>query len=45
MGKFFVKLGLWIQALWCKFQCKWNKLVSKLMFSVQKCPNKNCTCK
>ena len=27
MGKAFVKLGLWMQRVWCKFQCKWNSLV------------------
>jgi hypothetical protein len=45
MGKFLVKLGLKIQALWCKFQCKWNWLVSKIMFDTDSCPNKICTCK
>ncbi len=45
MGKAFVKLGLWIQSIWCKFQCTWNWFVSKLMFSVDSCPNKLCTCK
>lgn len=45
MGKFLVKLGLKIQALWSKFQCKWNWLVSKIMFNTDSCPNKLCTCK
>ena len=45
MGKLFVKVGLWMQSIWCKFQCKWNWLISKLMFSVDSCPNKLCTCK
>jgi hypothetical protein len=45
MGKLFVKMGLWMQEFWCKFQCKWNWIVSKLMFSVSSCPNKLCTCK
>lgn len=45
MGKLFVKLGLWIQSVWCKFQCKWNWVVSKLFFKVDTCPNKLCTCK
>lgn len=45
MGKLFVKIGLWMQSVWCKFQCWWNWLVSKLMFSVDYCPNKLCTCK
>lgn len=46
MGKLLVKWGLWIQAQWKKFQCKWNSLVAKLMFSVDSdCPNKICTCK
>jgi len=45
MGKLFVKIGLWMQGVWCKFQCKWNWLVSKLLFDVEACPNKLCTCK
>ncbi len=45
MGKFFIKLGLWIQDMWCKFQCKWNWMIAKLLFDVSACPNKNCTCK
>lgn len=45
MGKFLEKLGLKIQNLWCKFQCFWNWLVSKLLFSVSDCPNKLCSCK
>ncbi len=45
MGKLFVKMGLWMQSVWCKFQCKWNWLIYKLMFSVDSCPNKLCTCK
>lgn len=45
MGKLFVKIGLWMQEVWCKFQCQWNWIISKLMFSVSACPNKLCTCK
>ena len=45
MGKLLVKIGLWMQSVWCKFQCGWNWIVSKLMFSVASCPNKLCTCK
>jgi len=45
MGKLLEKLGLKIQAGWCKFQCWWNWLVSKLLFNVAACPNKTCTCK
>jgi len=45
MGKLFVKIGLWMQKVWCKFQCNWNWLVSKLLFNVASCPNKLCTCK
>jgi len=26
MGKFLVKLGLKIQALWCLFECWWNSI-------------------
>ena len=45
MGRLLVKVGLWMQAMWCKFQCAWNYGVSKLLFSVNSCPNKLCTCK
>lgn len=45
MGKALVKLGLWIQNTWIKTQCKWNWLISKLMFNVASCPNKLCKCK
>ena len=46
MGKALVKLGLWIQGLWCKFQCAWNYAIMSLTFKViDKCPNKLCTCK
>lgn len=45
MGKLLVKLGLWIQGVWAKFQCSWNKLLSRLMFKVIQCPDKLCTCK
>ena len=46
MGKLFVRLGLWMQSVWCKFQCEWNWIVAKAMFNVQDdCPNKLCTCK
>ena len=46
MGKALVKLGLWIQGLWCKFH--WTMLWSMLAISfknIDKCPNKLCTCK
>jgi len=26
MGRLLVKLGLWMQGIWCKFQCGWNWL-------------------
>ena len=45
MGKLFVKIGIWIQSVWCKFQCWWNALLMKLMFEVDSCPNKLCKCK
>ncbi len=46
MGKALVKLGLWIQGLWCKFQCKWNSCMLAISFkNIDKCPNKLCTCK
>jgi hypothetical protein len=45
MGKFLVKLGLWIQRIWCKFQCKWNSFMLSLSFkNIDKCPNKLCAC-
>jgi len=44
MGKVLIKLGVLIQSIWINFQCKWNWIVSKLMFSVVSCPNKLCTC-
>lgn len=46
MGKLVVRLGMWMQSVWKKFQCKWNWLVSKIMFKVEaSCPHKLCTCK
>lgn len=45
MGKLFVRLGIWMQNVWCKFQCKWNWLISKLIFSVDNCPVSQCLCK
>jgi hypothetical protein len=45
MGKLLEKLGLKMQEGWKKFQCFWNCIVSKLMFNVESCPNKLCTCK
>jgi len=45
MGKLFVKIGLWMQKVWCQFQCKWNWCVSKLMFDISKCKVEGCKCK
>jgi hypothetical protein len=45
MGKLFVRLGIWMQNVWCKFQCKWNWLISKLIFKVDQCPASQCVCK
>jgi hypothetical protein len=45
MGKLLVKLGLWIQDVWCKFSCFYNSLVVKLIIKVDSCPNQVCTCK
>jgi hypothetical protein len=45
MGKLFVRLGIWMQNVWCKFQCKWNWLISKLIFEVDQCPVSQCVCK
>ena len=45
MGQAFIKLGMWMQKVWCKFQCNWNSVLIKLMFKTDSCPNKMCTCK
>ena len=47
MGGAFIKLGLWMQKVWCKFQCSWNYAVIKSFAfkAVDSCPNKLCTCK
>jgi len=45
MGKLLIWLGEAIVSLTCKFKCKWNWIMSKIMFSVESCPNKLCTCK
>ena len=44
MGKLLIRIGKWIQGVWCKFQCKWNWLMSKLLFKVGSCPYKMCKC-
>ena len=33
-----------MKAMWCKFQCGWNWLLSKLLFDVSSCPYKLCSC-
>ena len=45
MGKLLVKLGMWIQKVWCKLLCKWNWLISKLIVDVKDCPVAECICK
>jgi hypothetical protein len=46
MGGAFIKLGLWMQKVWCKFQCSWNYALMFITFkAVDSCPNKLCTCK
>ena len=45
MGKLLVKLGMWIQKVWCKLLCKWNWLISKLIVDVKDCPVAQCMCK
>jgi len=45
MGKLLVKLGLWVQGVWCKFACFYNSLVVKLIIKVDSCPNQVCSCK
>ena len=44
MGKFFIKIGMYIQLAWCDFQCKWNCFLLKLKFKAIKCNKKLCTC-
>ena len=47
MGKLLVRLGLWMQSLKVKMKCKWNTMMSKLMFKMNReCPdNFLCICK
>ena len=45
MGKLLVKLGLWVQGVWCEFACFYNSLVVKLIIKVDSCPNQVCKCK
>jgi hypothetical protein len=46
MGKALVRLGMWMQKVWCQFQCFWNLSIMKLCFTnIDECPNKLCTCK
>ena len=33
-----------MRKLWCKFQCSWNWVFSKLMFEISQCPYKLCEC-
>ena len=45
MGKAFINLGLWIQKVWCKFQCSWNNLLKSISFKeIQECSYKFCSC-
>ena len=44
MGKILIWLGNKIVSLSRKLKCKWNWMISKLIFSVKDCPNKLCTC-
>ena len=45
MGKAFINLGLWIQKVWCKFQCSWNNLLKSISFKeIQECSYKVCSC-
>ncbi len=45
MGKWLVKVGLWMQQAWKKLLCKWNWLISKLIVEVDECPVAQCMCK
>lgn len=45
MGKAFIEIGLWIQKIWCKFQCSWNNWLKSISFKeIQKCSYKFCAC-
>tara|TARA_R100001463_G_scaffold42546_5_gene89085 strand:- start:2514 stop:2750 length:237 start_codon:yes stop_codon:yes gene_type:complete len=44
MGKLLEKIGVKLQVWWCKFQCCWNWMVSKLLFNIGACPYKMCKC-
>ena len=45
MGKLLVKLGLWVQGVWCEFACFYNSLFGKLIIKVESFPNQVCKCK
>lgn len=44
MGQAFIKLGIWMQKIWCRFQSSWNSLILYLTFKDVTCPNKMCEC-
>ena len=45
MGKALIWLGNKIVVLTRAAKCKWNWLITKLMFNVINCPYKVCKCK
>jgi hypothetical protein len=47
MGNLLVRVGMWMKSLKVRMKCKWNTMVSKLMFNMGgECPdNFLCVCK
>lgn len=45
MGKLFIKLGKSLVKLNWKLKCKYNKVMSKLLFDLTDCPIEGCECK
>lgn len=45
MGKFLIKIGKGLVKFNWIMKCKFNKLISKLLFDLSKCPVEGCECK
>ena len=47
MGNLLIRVGMWMKSLKVWMKCKWNTMVSKLMFKMHgECPdNSLCVCK
>tara|TARA_R110000772_G_scaffold5829_2_gene20786 strand:- start:498 stop:650 length:153 start_codon:yes stop_codon:yes gene_type:complete len=45
MGNWLIKIGYAIVAFSWASKCKYNRLLSKLMFDISKCPIDSCICK